>query len=576
MNIFNKKEEPNEKRLPIGKEEVRHAAEILAKYRAGKRNLEKKIIENEEWYKLRHWACMRSSSDVEPTSGWLLNTILSKHAEAMDNFPSPNILPREAGDEAEAKMLSSILPVLLEQSEFEKVYSDEVLYKLKTGCGVFGVFWDPDASMGLGDAAVKKIDLINLFWEPGVTDIQESANLFHVELADFDLLREKWPEARLTLSSDTGTLAKYLYDDAVDTSEKAAVVDWYYKKAGLLHYCKFVGDTVLFATENDPEMALTGFYDHGDYPFVFDPLFPMEGSPAGFGYIDVGKSAQEYIDRGSGAIMKNLLANAAPRFFIRDDGQVREDEFADFTRAFVHTGTGMISDAVVPIASGGLSGIYLDVLHSKIDELKEVTGNRDVMTGGTASGVTAASAIAAMQEAGSKLSRDQIKASYRAFRKVCLYLIELIRQFYDLPRTFRITGEDGKAEFIRYSAEKLRVREQETLMGVELGCRRPVFDIEVTAEKSSPYTRLSRNEMALQFYQAGFFDPARADQALMCLDMMDFDGKDKVIEKVAAGKTAMAAALPAAPGGGQKASFPGGEAPGVRAARERVIEGTRV
>lgn len=573
MNIFAQKEKTEEKRLPIGKEEVRRASELLRKYRAGKANLEKKIVENEEWYKLRHWECMRSHSDVEPTSGWLLNTILTKHAEAMDNFPSPNVLPREAGDEAEAKMLSSVLPVILEQSDFEKVYSDEVLYKLKTGCGVFGVFWDPDALMGLGDAAVKKVDLINLFWEPGVTDIQASANLFHVELCDFDLLKEKWPEAKLVLSPESGTLARYLYDDAVDTSGKAAVVDWYYKKHGLLHYCKYVGDTVLFATENDPEMAETGFYDHGEYPFVFDPLFPMEGSPAGFGYIDVGKSAQEYIDRGSGAIMKNMLANAAPRFFIRDDGQVREDEFADFTRAFVHTGSGMISDAVVPIASGGLSGIYLDILHSKIDELKEVTGNRDVMTGGTSSGVTAASAIAAMQEAGSKLSRDQVKASYRAFRKVCLLLIELIRQFYDLPRTFRITGEDGKVDFVRYSAERLREREQEAIMGIGMGCRRPVFDIEVTAEKSSPYTRLSRNEMALQFYQAGFFDPTRADQALMCLDMMDFDGREKVIEKVAAAKKAAEAPLPSM--GKNLPHLAGGEPPEMKNARERVIEGTR-
>lgn len=574
-----KQNEKSEKKAPIGKEEVRRAATILDKYRAGKRHLEMKIVENEQWYKLRHWACMRKSSDVEPSSGWLLNTILTKHAEAMDNFPSPNVLPREADDEAEARMLSSVLPVLLAQSDFEKVYSDEVLYKLKTGCGVFGVFWDPDAAMGLGDAVVKKIDLINLFWEPGVTDIQASANLFHVELCDFERLRERWPEAGLVLSADSGTLARYLYDDAVDTSEKAAVVDWYYRKNGLLHYCKFVGDTVLYATENDPAMAETGFYDHGEYPFVFDPLFPMEGSPAGFGYIDVGKSAQEFIDRGSGAIMKNMLANAAPRFFVRDDGQVREDEFADFTRAFVHTGSGVITDAVVPIASGGLAGIYLDVLNAKIDELKEVTGNRDVMTGGTSSGVTAASAIAAMQEAGSKLSRDQVKATYRAFRKVCLLLIELIRQFYDLPRTFRITGEDGKIDFVRYSAEKLRVQEQEALMGIPMGKRKPVFDIEVTAEKASPYTRLSRNELALQFYQVGFFDPQRADQALMCLDMMDFDGKQKVMEKIAAARERQAPAAGMAQGsitGTAVTRLAGSEPAAVRAARERVTEATSV
>ena len=63
--------------------------------------------------------------------------------------------------------------------------------------------------------------------------------------------------------------------------------------------------------------------------------------------------------------------------------------------------------------------------------------------------------------------------------------------------------------------------------------RKPVFDIEVSAQKSSEYTRLSQNELALQFYQLGFFDPARTDQALATLDMMDFDGKDEISQKIA-------------------------------------------
>ena len=75
----------------------------------------------------------------------------------------------------------------------------------------------------------------------------------------------------------------------------------------VLHYCKYVNDEVLFATENDSKYADRGWYDDGEYPFVFDVLFRVEGTPAGFGYIDVGKSAQEYIDRGNQAIMQNRI-----------------------------------------------------------------------------------------------------------------------------------------------------------------------------------------------------------------------------------------------------------------------------
>ena len=105
----------------IGREQVQKAYQTLLKYKEGKANLEKRIVENEQWYKLRHWECMRKNeSEVQPTSAWLFNSIANKHADAMDNFPAPNILPREEGDKGEAEMLTSIRPVVLDQNEFEQ------------------------------------------------------------------------------------------------------------------------------------------------------------------------------------------------------------------------------------------------------------------------------------------------------------------------------------------------------------------------------------------------------------------------------------------------------------------------
>ena len=522
----------------IGREQIQAAQLTLQKYKEGKSNLERRIVENEQWFKLRHWECMRKekTNQVEPSSGWLFNAIANKHADAMDNYPSPNVLPREEGDKAEAEMLSSIIPVILEQNDFEETYDNVWDYKLKAGTGIYGVFWDKDKLNGLGDISIRKVDIINLFWESGITDIQRSRNLFHVELMDNDLLLGAYPQLEGKLGNSTLDISKYIYDDAVDTNNKSAVVDWYYKKRQggktVLHYCKYVNDVVLFATENEPEFAERGLYDHGQYPFVFDPLFSVEGTPCGFGYIDVGKSAQEYIDRGNQAIMQNMLANAKPRHFIRNDGEVNEAEYADLSKDFIHVNGNLGQDSILPVQGKPLNDIYVQVLNNKIDELKEVTGNRDISTGGTSSGVTAASAIAAMQEAGSKLSRDNCKASYRAFRKVCMMVIELIRQFYDVPRCFRIMGENGAARYVEYSNAGITPQFQGIEMSVDMGYRTPLFDIEITAQKQSPYSKMSQNELALQFYQAGFFNPQMADQALACLDMMDFDRKQFIMQKI--------------------------------------------
>lgn len=542
MSIFNRKKNTvNELEAftkTIGRDQIQKAEQIREKYKDGKKNLEQRIIENERWYKLRHWECMQDKKkDVQPTSAWLFNCIANKHADAMDNFPSPNILPREEGDRAEAQMLTSIIPVVLDQCDFEQVYSDVWNYKLKSGTGVYGIFWDKSKLNGLGDITIRKIDLVNLFWESGITDIQKSRNVFHVELCDNDSLAAAYPQLAGKLGNSSVDLSSYVYDDSVDTSDKSAVVDWYYKKnqngRTVLHYCKYVGNEVLFSTENDPDFAESGWYDHGEYPFVFDTLYQVEGTPAGFGYIDIGKDAQAYIDRGNQAIMENMLANARPRHFIRDDGSINEEEYADTTKPFVHTNESLGQDSILPIQGKPLNNIYVQVINNKIDELKETTGNRDISTGGTTSGVTAASAIAAMQEAGSKLSRDNNKASYRSFRKICLMVIELIRQFYDLPRCFRIMGENGAAKYVQYSNAGIKPQMQGIEMGVDMGYRLPLFDIEVTAQKASPYSKMSQNEMALQFFGAGFFNPQLADQALACIDMMDFDRKDFIMQKIA-------------------------------------------
>ena len=525
----------------IGREQVQKARLTLQKYKEGKANLEQKIIESEQWYKLRNWECMRkqggNQEQVEPVSGWLFNSIANKHADAMDNFPTPNILPREEGDKAEAEMLTSIVPVILQQNNFEETYDIEVDDKLKGGTGVYGIFWDSKKLNGLGDISIEQQDVLSLFWEPGITDIQKSRNFFHVDLRENDVLAGEYPKLEGKLGSSTLDVSQYMYDDNVDTTTKSAVIDWYYKKRQgnriVLHYCKFVNDEVLFATENEPEKYPNGWSDHGMYPYVFDPLFRMKGTPCGFGYIDVAKSAQEYIDRGNQAILMNMLANAKPRHFIRTDGSVNEEEYADMTKDFVHVDGQLGQDSILPIQGKPLNNVYVQVIKDKVDELKETTGNRDISTGGTSAGVTAASAIAAMQEAGSKLSRDNSKASYRAYRKLVLMVIELIRQFYTLPRCFRILGENGAQRFVAYSNAGIQPQSQGVDFGTDMGIRVPMFDIEITAQKQSPYSKMSQNEMALQFYSAGFFNPQMADQALACLDMMDFDRKQFIMQKIA-------------------------------------------
>ena len=515
------------------------AEQILQKYKVGKAALDQRLVDNELWFRMGHWKNYQNpmmEGKPQPSSGWLFNSIANKHADAMDNYPAPNVLPRAPDDEQTARVLSSVLPVVLEQADYEQVYSDTWWRKLKQGTGVKGVFWDPEQRGGVGEITVRPMNLLMLYWEPGVDDIQASPNFFSLSLEDTDQLTERWPQLE-GHSTSALEVPHYLHDGGLDTNGKSVVVDWYYKKRNaegrrVLHYCKFCNGVVLYASENDPEYAGRGFYDHGQYPFVFDPLFVEEDSPAGFGYIDVMKECQTAIDRMNHAMDENVLLSSKQRYVLSDAAGVNEEELADFSRDIVHVVGRLGDDSFRPLQTTGLQGNSLSYRNSRIEELKEISGNRDMTQGGTAGGVTAASAIAALQEAGSKLSRDMLKSAYRAFAKECYLIIDLMRQFYDEERVFRIIGETGRSEFVHFSGAALRAQALPGVGGVELGSREPIFDIVVSAEKKSTFSRLSQNETAKECYQLGFFAPRNADAALAALEMMDFEGIEKVRQRV--------------------------------------------
>lgn len=516
---------------PIGSEQVKKFSEILRKYQSGRNTTEARIKASEEWWKLHNTKEEQKVSNIGKDggrvsrSGWLHNTIASKHADAIEAYPEPVLLPREASDKHEAQTLTSIVPCILEQNGFEATYNDVAWQKLKTGTGAYKVIWDAKKNNGIGDIAIERVNLLNLYFEPGITDIQKSRYVFHTELVDTDVLKELYPELENQIGGDAYITSQFTLDDAVDNTDKSTVVEVYYHKyigdKKTLQYCKYVGDTVLYATENIPEIAERGLYDHGKFPYELDALFPVEGSPYGYGLVDLCKDAQTDIDALNTTFIKNAMVGAMPRYFKRKGGDFNETDFLDLSKPIVEVND--ISDLALRVIDyKSIDGAYLNVLEHKIQELRETSGNTETSTG-TAPASMAASGIAALQEASGKGSRDSTKGSYRTFANVVTLIIELMRQFYTLPRKFRILGGNGAMEFVEYKNTGLLEQEDGRL---------PVFDIKVSAQKKNLYTKNAQNELVLQLYNLGFFRPDMVDQALLCLSLMEFDGKDEMVQKI--------------------------------------------
>lgn len=544
-------------------DKVSEVLQILREYKDGKTSVDMKATENQEWWRLRHWNVIHGKTEagkakVDVGSAWAVNSILNKHADLMDSFPKANVLAREADDEEEAQILSKILPAIEEHTDAEQVYNTAGYDFLIDGTAITAVLWDPMAHDGMGDIKKTNVDIHNVFWQPGIEDIQQSKYFFDVSVADVNDVKLQYPEIADKIGGGKqGFITEYIHDDNINHQNDIEIINCYYKKLEMrpvlinidpqtvaqhlvpreiLHMAIIIGDQCVFCSEDSPEYQ-DGFYKHGKYPYVFRKCFPVKDSPCGFSYLDIMKYPQRDIDKLDQAIIKNTMMKAKPRWWVKKNADINKEAFADWDEEIVEVGSGDLGSAVQQMDVDTIPSIVETHLEAKIDELKEISGNRDFSQGSTASGVTAASAIAALQEAGSKLSRDINKAMYRGSREEYYLEIELIRQFYTEPRTFRVDDGTGRYEYMDYSNVNIAPQDITTPEGIRH--KKSIFDLEVSAEKQSPFSRASQNETAKELYQMGLFAPDNATSALVCLDMMEFEGKEKIKQQIQQNDTFM-------------------------------------
>lgn len=533
-----------EKRAPaVGKEAVAQAMGVLRNYKSQKTIFDQHVVADEEWWQLRHWREInardgedgddRARGEIDSKSAWLFSNVVNKHSDFMDAMPTFAVLPRERGDEPAAKMLSAIIPVILEQNKIEQLYNDYVYDKVKHGTAIFGVFWDPEKRGGLGDVMISRVDPTRLFWEGGIDNIQDSANVFYVTEMNREAAKRAYPEISSAIDSAamTALVEEYRNEDYVNSAEKVEIVDWYYKVGGVLHWCKFSSGEVIASTENSPEIYPNGIYRHGLYPFFVDVMYPVKNSVGGFGLIDIGKHAQEEIDRMGRGLIGNVCGSAQGKTFVSDALGINPNDLADPKKNIV-TFTGTMDDSKFKnVQPSSNAEMYVGAINHKVAEMKETCGNLDASIGSAPSGITAASALAALQERAGKTSRDVIRGTYRNYSDMVLCVIELIREFYTMPRTFRIMGEAGQLDYVSFSNAEMKkqsvARSDGTFAEID-----PIYDVVVSAQKASPYSAMAQNEFSLQLYNGGFFEPSRADQALAAIELMDFRDKDKVIGKI--------------------------------------------
>ena len=491
----------------------------------------------ERMYQGDHWHDVqeREQNEPRPTTPVIFSTIENIRADLTDEFPEAVIRPEDSSNQLIAKVLTEVVAQNLEACDFDKEYDAMTHDLLVGGWTAQETGWDSVANGGFGGAYLRHVSNKSILFDPNCKDIQDGRAVFKFDILPKDWFAQRYPDIYSKMEDDDAVSEGHdSYNDPVQPDEKenfTLIEAWFRvfnpeRSRYDVHMVKLAGGCVL---ENSYEIKPSGYYAHGQYPFVVTPLFERKGSPLGLGIVDMFKNVQQYSDKIDQIILKNALTAGHNRIFYQN-GMVDPEDLKDYSKELLAV-EGNPNAVMAWQQDRPLPSHILAYMQQKLQTIKEESGSNDFSRGNVSAGVTAASAITALQEMSSKRSRMEARRVHYGFKQAVRQMIEVEREFDVFPRQVVITV-DGEPVPIVVSNEMYKQLSGDVKLPIE-------FKVKIKPVRETKFTRLSNNQMMLEF--AAMFQGQLEPTVIM--EPMEFEGKEVVLEKLRAAQGRGMAAL---------------------------------
>ncbi|MEG1560113.1 MAG: hypothetical protein RRY79_00245 [Clostridia bacterium] len=459
-------------------------------------------------YRCAHWEDIpvRDRLEPRPTTPVIHSTIENIRADLFDRFPKAEIKADEPGYEEISKVLTHVISENHIVCDYEREY-DKLLYDfLVGGYMVQEVGYDFEANMGLGGAYIRHVDSHCIMFDPYSSSIDDARAVFKFTPFCREYFAEHYPKESERMNPDAYTLRR-VKDCAlnVDDSDSILLIESWRREfdaeAGIhrIHMQKIAGGVLL---EDSRDYKPNGFYSHGKYPFIITPLFRRKGTMLGLGYADLFENQQRFSDKLDQIVMKNALMASHNKLLMTGASGFDLADLKDWSKE-VHIGENL--NGIRWFSTAPLPSYIIDYISSIRESIKQESGSNDFSRGGTLGGVTAASAIIALQEMSSKRSRMLSRTIHAGFSQAVRLEIEVERENAVFPRTISI---DQTA--VHYSRDLLRI---ESSMSVPIE-----FRVTVSVDHDDSASILAHNETIFKMLQMGIMTPEEAKEKVRISD----------------------------------------------------------
>ena len=437
-------------------------------------------------------------------------------ADQMDNMPEALMLPERAGLEEVAEDLADIVRHVLSRNDFEALHRRRVEDCFAAGTAVTQVAWDRDLDGGRGNIALIRWPIEAFLWDPSCENLQDGRAVFKISWHPMSWFQQHYPDRYPEIGSDEAEYSGLGMAEAQESirpadENRAMLIEYWYrlydaqKRRYTVNVALLAGGVLLSNTED--------VYRHGMYPFVLDVYTPIEGLPVGDGLVQELAPMMRYVNRYASYIDMNLRMASKGRLLIDRNAGIDKDALMNWETDVVE-GDRIDPSALQWLQTQPFTGMVTRQMMQLQADIKQDSGQNQFARGETVGGVTAASAISALQEAGGKITRLRTQGLNRGFREMVTQVMWLISQFYDRRRVLFITGREVSASPERLFGEGLFPA--------------PPYTVQVQVQRRNPLRQQAQNELVLQAYQLS----AQAGQHFplsTLFELLQVEGKERIL-----------------------------------------------
>lgn len=469
---------------------------------------------------------IRNDRKPRMTTPMITSCIENIKADLMDELPEAVILPDAAGDAplVTAKVLTKVVEQELDACDWEGEYVKGVQDFLQDGWCVFEAGHDPLENNGLGGAFIHHVMNKNFMCDPQTPNLQDGRACFVIDVKPWDWFKQHYPDIFPYMTGDEGLIEADRIENTTEPTfvKSLRLIEMWVKefdpdnRTAAVHFVRVAGHQVI---EDSKLTYERGYYEHGLFPFRICTLYPQKGSALGLGICDLFKDTQRYADKLNAILLENALRARTPRLFIQE-GLVDIEDVRDFSREAIEV-QGNLEAAVKWMDTQPLPSYMMNFAQMMQQSIKNEAGSNDQSRGQTAGGVTAASAITALQDMSTKRSRMEARELQRGFKECVRMMIEIMREKDIVPRDIVITL-GGQAVIMPFDSRSLYREDGK-------GRKVPIEAIvSIKTSRQTRFSKMAHNELVLQFVNMfqGTADP------LIMMEALEMDDKEQIIDQI--------------------------------------------